>query len=329
MLLRFLYLAFCAMLRLLARCRCDIARDAELLVLRHELAVLRRGAPSPGFAGTSIWRGTVGVTRIAGPADHRSALRRRIRSRPADDLPRGRRRVGEGARGARVVLVAAGRHPRPRRADAEADLEPARDGVGRPHLLRLHRHLGRALVAVVSPPRGLRDGRIRHRRLGLGLPELDARDPPGRPFAPGSPFTPAVPGAPAGPISSAPLANCARVRLCALILPGVTAPSRSCAVPTLPLGRTIAATAAPSGVAPRTATASAVALNTTARVWLDGRGRKRGTGSYSVRRLEPRRQRRRCLPRTVTPALSAPDHDRRRRTIGRSGGHLALPMVPS
>lgn len=47
MLLRFVYLAFCATLRLLARRRSHVARDAELLVLRHELAVLRRGVFRP------------------------------------------------------------------------------------------------------------------------------------------------------------------------------------------------------------------------------------------------------------------------------------------
>jgi putative transposase len=44
MALRFLYLAFCAMLRLLVRRRDDVAREAEIAILRHELVVLRRTA---------------------------------------------------------------------------------------------------------------------------------------------------------------------------------------------------------------------------------------------------------------------------------------------
>jgi putative transposase len=43
--LRFVYLGFCATLGILVRlCRDDLAREAELLVLRHELAVYRRTA---------------------------------------------------------------------------------------------------------------------------------------------------------------------------------------------------------------------------------------------------------------------------------------------
>jgi putative transposase len=43
--LRLVYLVFCATLRILFRpCQDDLAREAELLVLRHELAVHRRTA---------------------------------------------------------------------------------------------------------------------------------------------------------------------------------------------------------------------------------------------------------------------------------------------
>jgi transposase len=44
MALRFLYLAFCAVLRILVRRRGDVAYEAEIAIVRHELAVLRRTA---------------------------------------------------------------------------------------------------------------------------------------------------------------------------------------------------------------------------------------------------------------------------------------------
>jgi putative transposase len=47
MALRFVYLVFCAALRLFARRRGELERDVELLALRHEVAVLRRGSPRP------------------------------------------------------------------------------------------------------------------------------------------------------------------------------------------------------------------------------------------------------------------------------------------
>jgi putative transposase len=48
MVVRFVYLVLCTMLRLLVRRRADgLEREVELLVLRHEVAVLRRADTRP------------------------------------------------------------------------------------------------------------------------------------------------------------------------------------------------------------------------------------------------------------------------------------------
>jgi hypothetical protein len=50
MVLSFVYLAFATLLRLLiGGRRSEFAKDVELLVLRHQLVVLRRQQPRPRF----------------------------------------------------------------------------------------------------------------------------------------------------------------------------------------------------------------------------------------------------------------------------------------
>ena len=50
MLCSFVYLACAALFRLLVGCRgSEFAKDVELLVLRHQLSVLRRQQPRPSF----------------------------------------------------------------------------------------------------------------------------------------------------------------------------------------------------------------------------------------------------------------------------------------
>ncbi len=128
MLLRFLYLAFCAMLRLRARCRSDVARDAELLVLRHERPVLRRGAPRPRLR----WHQHLARNRWRHP--HRRPGRPPISAETRDlilRLARGNPRLGyPRISGELAKLVVIASPDTIRRVLRRAGLEPAsrRDG---------------------------------------------------------------------------------------------------------------------------------------------------------------------------------------------------------
>jgi putative transposase len=94
MLSKLAYLTLCRSIQLLAlAARGDAAKDLEIVVLRHQLAVLRRQIPRPRLepadralprarwscffvqpetlcAGTAGWSPARGPTRIARPADH-------------------------------------------------------------------------------------------------------------------------------------------------------------------------------------------------------------------------------------------------------------------
>ena len=74
MILPFGYLAFSTLLRLLVRGRRnEFAKDVELLVLRHQLVVLRRQQPRPSFrAADRAFLAALG--RVLPPRDRRGLI---------------------------------------------------------------------------------------------------------------------------------------------------------------------------------------------------------------------------------------------------------------
>ena len=67
MALRFAYLALCTLLRLLTHRRSVITLEAEILMLRHELATLQRTAPRP----RRNWADRALISALAGILDPR------------------------------------------------------------------------------------------------------------------------------------------------------------------------------------------------------------------------------------------------------------------
>ena len=74
----------------------------------------------------------------------------------------------------------AGGDPGARRRRTQGTLEPAHPDLGRPLVLRFRRHLVCLPGPLVPASRGLRPGRLRHRRLGFGLSQFHARNSAGR-----------------------------------------------------------------------------------------------------------------------------------------------------
>src|SRR5262249_47595106 len=94
-----------------------------------------------------------------------------------EDAPRGDRRAGAVAAGARGVRRGGGRALPPHRAARAADLRPGRDRLGADAGLRAH--LTASVAVIVNPAAGLRGQRAGHRRVALAEAVLAARRAPG------------------------------------------------------------------------------------------------------------------------------------------------------
>ncbi len=81
--------------------------------------------------------------------------------------------------GARFAEMQDG-HPGPGHRPDQGTVERAAPGAGRADLLRLHRRQRFLQGGRLRPPRGVRPGGVRHRRLGHRLPQLHPRNPSGR-----------------------------------------------------------------------------------------------------------------------------------------------------
>ena len=110
---------------------------------------------------------------LEGEIDLRRAARGPAAAVPARWPTPGARR----SRRVRSFTAHPGRDPRPRRAAAQGAVEPRWCRSGTTAASTTSSPPPRLRQPLLPPPRGVRPGRLRHRRLGHRLPQLDAGDP--------------------------------------------------------------------------------------------------------------------------------------------------------